>query len=113
MTRMERVAGSFEHEGRRLAYDVIGEGERTVILTHGLLMSRKMHRPLSHRLAERGYRAVSLDFLGHGGSDRPADMTKYSMQEFGREIIALLDHLGVEQAVVQGTSLGANSTLEA
>ncbi len=113
MTRMERVSGSFEHEGRRLAYDIIGEGEHTVVLTHGLLLSRKMHKPLSRRLAERGYRAVSLDFLGHGESDRPADMTAYSMQAFGREILALLDHLGVEQAVVQGTSLGANSALEA
>jgi pimeloyl-ACP methyl ester carboxylesterase len=113
VSELERVPGAFEHEGHRLAYDVIGEGKRTVILTHGLLMSRKMHRPLSHRLAERGYRAVSLDFLGHGDSDRPDDMTAYSMQGFGRQILALLDHLGVEQAVVQGTSLGANSTLEA
>ncbi len=113
MSDLERVAGSFEHDGHRLAYDVIGDGEHTVVLTHGLLMSRKMHRPLSRRLAERGHRAVSLDFLGHGDSDRPDAMTAYSMQEFGREILALLDHLGVEQAVVQGTSLGANSALEA
>lgn len=111
--RLERTKGSFEYDGRRLAYDVVGDGERTVVLTHGLLMSRKMHRPLSRRLAERGYRAVSLDFLGHGESDRPVDMTAYSMQAFGGDILALLDHLGVEQAVVQGTSLGANSTLEA
>ena len=111
--RLERTTGSFEYDGRRLAYDVVGDGERTVVLTHGLLLSRKMHRPLSRRLAERGYRAVSLDFLGHGESDRPVDMTAYSMQAFGGDILALLDHLGVEQAVVQGTSLGANSTLEA
>ena len=43
--RLERTTGSFEYDGRRLAYDVIGDGERTVVLTHGLLMSRKMHRP--------------------------------------------------------------------
>lgn len=113
MSRHPRTPGSFEYDGRRLAYDVVGDGERTVVLTHGLLMSRKMHRPLSRRLAERGYRAVSLDFLGHGESERPVDMTAYSMQAFGRDILALLDHLGVEQAVVQGTSLGANATLEA
>jgi pimeloyl-ACP methyl ester carboxylesterase len=55
---------------------------------------------------------VTLDLLGHGSSDRPADMTRYSMPEFGREVVALLDHLGVEEAVVLGTSLGANATLE-
>ncbi len=110
---MPRTQHRFTHDGHTLAYDVVGDGDRTVVLTHGLLMSRKMHRPLSRRLAERGYRAVSLDFLGHGDSDRPATMTSYSMQEFGREIIALLDHLEVDQAVVQGTSLGANAALEA
>ena len=57
--RLERTKGSFEYDGRRLAYDVVGDGERTVVLTPGLLMRRKMHRPLSRRLAERGYRAVS------------------------------------------------------
>jgi pimeloyl-ACP methyl ester carboxylesterase len=35
------------------------------------------------------------------------------MTFFGEQTIGLLDHLGVDQAVVLGTSLGANSTLEA
>ena len=35
------------------------------------------------------------------------------MPQFGRDVIALLDHLGLEQAVVGGTSLGANVALEA
>ena len=39
-------------------------------------------------------------------------MWRYSMTEFGREVVALLDHLEVEEAVVMGTSLGANTTLE-
>jgi pimeloyl-ACP methyl ester carboxylesterase len=56
---------------------------------------------------------VTLDLLGHGRSDRPPEMWRYSMPEFGRETIALLDHLEVEEAVVFGTSLGANATLEA
>jgi pimeloyl-ACP methyl ester carboxylesterase len=40
-------------------------------------------------------------------------MTRYSMPFFGEQMIALLDHLEVEQAVLGGTSLGANATLEA
>ena len=35
------------------------------------------------------------------------------MSVFGEQVVALLDHLGVEQAVVIGTSLGANVALEA
>ena len=55
---------------------------------------------------------VTFDFLGHGASDRPREMWRYSMSEFARQALALLDHLELDQAVVGGTSLGANSTLE-
>jgi pimeloyl-ACP methyl ester carboxylesterase len=103
----------FRHAGHRLAYTIHGEGPRTCVLVHGLLMSQRMHVPLAQALAERGNRVVTLDLLGHGRSDRPRDMTQYSMSFFGEQMIALLDHLEVEQAVLAGTSLGANSTLEA
>jgi pimeloyl-ACP methyl ester carboxylesterase len=103
----------FEHEGRRLAYTVYGEGPRTTVLLHGLLLSQKMHRPLARALAREGNRVVTLDLLGHGRSDRPRDMAAYSMPFFGEQVIGLLDHLEVDEAVVAGTSLGANTALEA
>jgi pimeloyl-ACP methyl ester carboxylesterase len=53
-----------------------------------------------------------MDPLGHGKSDRPRDMWRYSMTRFAAQTIALLDHLEIEEAVVGGTSLGANVTLE-
>jgi pimeloyl-ACP methyl ester carboxylesterase len=103
----------FEFEGHRLVYDDYGDGERVVVLLPGLLFSRRMHQPLAETLAERGHRVVCLDLLGHGDSDRPHEMSNYSMTAFGRQAIALLDHLEVEQAVIGGTSLGANTSLEA
>jgi pimeloyl-ACP methyl ester carboxylesterase len=103
----------FRHAGHRLAYTNYGEGQRTCVLVHGLLLSQKMHEPLARALAERGNRVVTLDLLGHGRSDRPRDMTQYSMSFFGEQMIALLDHLEVDQAVLAGTSLGANTSLEA
>jgi pimeloyl-ACP methyl ester carboxylesterase len=39
-------------------------------------------------------------------------MWKYSMTFFGEQVVGLLDHLGVDQAVIAGTSLGANVALE-
>jgi pimeloyl-ACP methyl ester carboxylesterase len=103
----------FHHEGRRLVYDEYGSGNRPLVLVHGLLLSRRMHAPLARALAERGNRVISLDLLGHGESDRPQDMWRYSMPTFGSQIVALLDHAGIDEAVVGGTSLGANATLEA
>jgi pimeloyl-ACP methyl ester carboxylesterase len=106
------MGGRFEYGEYELAYETFGEGPRVTVLLHGLLFSRRMHDELARALADRGHRVVTLDLLGHGASDRPRDMWRYSMTEFGREVVALLDHLEVEQAVVMGTSLGANATLE-
>ncbi len=86
--------------------------ERTVILVHGLLLAQTMHEPLARALAERGNRVVTVDLLGHGESERPRDMWRYSMRFFADQVVALMDHLEVERAVVMGTSLGANTALE-
>jgi pimeloyl-ACP methyl ester carboxylesterase len=123
---------SFKFQGQRIAYTEFGGGpagvtagggrgrtaksatarDRPVILLHGLLLSQEMHRPLAEDLASRGNRAITIDLLGHGKSDRPRDMWRYSMAFYGEQVTALMDHLGIEQAVVMGTSLGANAALE-
>ena len=101
------------HDGHRLVYDEYGSGSRPFLLLPGLLLPRLMHRPLAQALAERGNRVIALDLLGHGESDQPRDMWRYSMPLFGQQSVALLDHLEIDRAVVGGTSLGANVTLEA
>jgi pimeloyl-ACP methyl ester carboxylesterase len=106
------MTDGFEHGGHRLTYASYGDGPKLTVLLHGLLFSGRMHDALARSLAERGHPVVTLDLLGHGASDRPTDMWRYSMTEFGREVVALLDHLEAEEAVVMGTSLGANTTLE-
>jgi pimeloyl-ACP methyl ester carboxylesterase len=123
---------SFKFEGQSIAYTEFGGGPaevstagvrgrtaksaaasaRPVILLHGLLLSQEMHRPLAEDLAARGNRAITVDLLGHGASDRPRDMWRYSMAFYGEQVIALMNHLEIDQAVVMGTSLGANAALE-
>jgi pimeloyl-ACP methyl ester carboxylesterase len=102
----------FRHEGFRLVYDEYGAGPRPLILLPGLLLNRKMHAPLAEALAERGNHVYVLDFLGHGESDRPRDMGRYSMPLFGDQVLGLFDHLELDKAVVGGTSLGANVALD-
>jgi pimeloyl-ACP methyl ester carboxylesterase len=104
--------GEFRYEGYRIGYDEYGSGGRTLILIHGLLMNRRMFERLGPEIASRGNRVICVDLLGHGSSDRPEDSQRYSMPLFARQVEALLDHLELEQAVVGGTSLGANVTLE-
>ena len=105
--------GEFTHDGFRLVYSDYGSGTRPFVLVPGLLLPRSMHDPLARALAERGNRVITLDPLGHGESDRPADMWRYTMALLGEQVVGLMDHLELEEAVVGGTSLGANVTLEA
>ncbi len=102
----------FRVDGQRLAYTIHGEGDRSVVLLPGLLLSQKMQTPLAKQLAKRGNRVITFDPLGHGASDRPPEPWRYSMSAFAGQTVALLDQLEVEQAVVGGTSMGANITLE-
>ena len=122
---------TFEFEGQQIAYTEYGggpaavtergtrgrtarsskAGERPLILVHGLLLSQEMHRPLAEELAARGNRVITVDLLGHGESDRPRDMWRYSMRFFGDQLVALMDYLQIDEAVVMGTSLGANTAL--
>jgi pimeloyl-ACP methyl ester carboxylesterase len=111
----ERVGQFFFDSGSgqdRLEFTEYGAGPHWVVLLHGQLMPRRMQQPLARALASEGLHVVTLDLLGHGRSDRPADPLVYSMSAFGEQVVALLDHLGAEKAVIGGTSLGANVSLE-
>ncbi|HTN25693.1 MAG TPA: alpha/beta fold hydrolase [Solirubrobacteraceae bacterium] len=103
---------SFRHNGHRIAYSEFGSGPRTCVLVHGLLLSRLMHEPLARDLAARGNRVVTIDLLGHGASDRPREPWNYSIPGCAEQVVGLLDHLELDEAVILGTSLGANTALE-
>jgi pimeloyl-ACP methyl ester carboxylesterase len=106
------AASEFVSRGHRLAYTEFGEGKRWVLLMPGLLVPALMQDHLATALAATGAHVLTLDPLGHGRSDRPDDMAEYSIESFAGDAIALLDHLDIDEAVVGGTSLGANVTLE-
>jgi pimeloyl-ACP methyl ester carboxylesterase len=106
-------SSSFTYRGRQIGYCEHGSGSRAIVLIHGLLMDSRMYTHLAPTLAAHGNRVITVDMLGHGASAQPHAMTAYSMPQFGRDVIALLDHVELPQAVVGGTSLGANVALEA
>jgi pimeloyl-ACP methyl ester carboxylesterase len=103
---------TFQVRGSRLHYEIHGSGERVLVYLHGLLMDSEMNRSLAEALASRGNRVVLLDLLGHGRSDAPLRASEYRMDAYGRDVVALLDHLAIERAVVGGVSLGAGVTLQ-
>ncbi len=107
---------SFDYDGFKIAFEQRGRkqgaAERPIVLIHGLLLPRTHHYPLADALAERGNRVILIDLLGHGESDQPKHSRYYSMELFGRQVVGLLDYLGIKEAAIGGTSLGANVSLE-
>lgn len=86
-----------------MAYDDQGKGP-AVLLIHGFPLNRQMWKPQLLPIAEAGFRVIAPDLRGFGESDAPAG--SYSMDVFADDIIALLDRLDIEQAVVGGMSMG-------
>jgi len=113
MTLVSERIGQFFADDHRLEYTEFGAGQRWVVLVPGHLMPRRMHQPLARKIAASGAHVVTVDLLGQGRSDRPDDPLAYSTTASAEQVLALLDHLGADSAVIGGTSLGANVALEA
>jgi pimeloyl-ACP methyl ester carboxylesterase len=95
----------------RLAYEVYGSGDRVLVWVHGLLLDANLSRGLARSLAAQGNRVVLLDLLGHGRSDKPRHAGAHRMDLYAKQVLCLLDELGVDQVVLGGVSLGTNVSL--
>jgi pimeloyl-ACP methyl ester carboxylesterase len=104
---------SFRFEGRKLAYEVHGDGDRLLVYMHGLLLDAEINRGIAEALARKGNKVVLLDLLGHGRSDKPEHASLHRIDLYAHQVFALLDELGAKQAVLGGVSLGANVSLQA
>ncbi len=102
-------------DGTRLAIHRRGEGA-PVVLLHGLFSSAHMNWIKwghDERIAREGFEVIMLDFRVHGESDAPRDPAKYPENVLVRDVVALTEHLGLEDFVLGGFSLGARTTLHA
>ncbi|MEE2638077.1 MAG: 3-oxoadipate enol-lactonase [Acidobacteriota bacterium] len=90
-------------DGGRLSFDVHGAGNRpTLVLLSSLGTTTELWTD-QVQLAN-AYRLVCLDTRGHGHSDTPPG--PYTLEQLGRDVIAVLDDLGCTRAHVCGISLG-------
>jgi pimeloyl-ACP methyl ester carboxylesterase len=103
--------GMFDSAGLQLYYEIHGHGPRVLVFMHGILMDSNMNRKLANDLAARGNRVVLLDLPGHGLSEKPRRASFHRMDSYAEHVVALLDHLGVDRAVIGGVSLGGNVSL--
>jgi pimeloyl-ACP methyl ester carboxylesterase len=95
-------------DGGTLAYDEAGAGP-AVILIHPGLWDRRTWDDQMASFPAAGYRTIRYDVRGYGGSSRPTG-APYSHV---RDLLALLDALGVEEAALVGCSMGGSIAIDA
>jgi pimeloyl-ACP methyl ester carboxylesterase len=89
--------------GVTLAYSDRGKG-LPLVLIHGFPLCRKMWLPQAEVLAKAGCRVITPDLRGFGESGLISGTA--SMDIYADDIVALMDHLGIDKAVVGGMSMG-------
>lgn len=88
----------------KIRYRESGVGHKPIILLHGFGGSLDGWLPIQAQLLE--YRVFALDLVGFGGSDKP-DM-EYSLENHARYLLAFMDKLKLQQAVLVGGSMGGS-----
>jgi len=102
------------HDGTRLAYYQLGnlESDKVVVFLNGLFCTDSYYLFL-HRELARDYRVIGFAHRGHEASDPPSSDDGATIQACAADVVALLDHLGIDKAVVAGLSLGVQISFEA
>ena len=95
----------FEWNGLRMHYLDEGKGDRTFLCLHGEPSWCYIYRKMVPVFVEQANsRVIAPDFFGFGRSDKPTDVKTYSFEFHRNSIIALLNHLKLDNIylVVQG-----------
>ncbi|WP_212770906.1 alpha/beta fold hydrolase, partial [Pseudokineococcus marinus] len=88
-----------------------GDGDAPVVVAvHGFASSAAANfaqTGWTRDLPRAGFRVIALDQRGHGASDTPHDPARYDLDVLVDDVVAVLDHHGVDAAHYVGYSLGA------
>jgi pimeloyl-ACP methyl ester carboxylesterase len=103
----------FDSAGIKIRYHDAGAGEG-VMLVHGFASTAQ------HNWGGTGwitalsakYRVIAPDVRGHGQSDKPHNREAYGYGNMGADVTRLMDHLGIERALLMGYSMGASIAIE-
>lgn len=104
------AAGSYvgTADGARIYYEVHGEGE-PMVLIHGYPLNSGLFRDNVAALAAE-YQVITLDLRGFGNSDTPN--AEGSVATYAADTFAVMDELGIDQAIIAGMSMGGMTAFE-
>jgi pimeloyl-ACP methyl ester carboxylesterase/predicted glycosyltransferase len=103
--------GFIEREGVRVHWELLGDGERTVLFLPTWSLFHSRHWKMQLPYFARHFRVLTFDGRGNGKSDRPPDVAAYTEREFTADALAVLDATGTDEAAIVGFSLGGQRAL--
>jgi pimeloyl-ACP methyl ester carboxylesterase/predicted glycosyltransferase len=99
--------GYVDRDGVKVAYESFGHGEITVLFPPvDVIVHSRVWKAQVPFLA-RHFRVVTIDPRGNGRSDRPSDTAAYGDLEYVGDTITVMDHLGIDRAVMVGVCYSA------
>jgi pimeloyl-ACP methyl ester carboxylesterase len=103
----------FDSAGIRIHYQDTGSGE-AVMLVHGFASTAEHNWGATGWIAalSKKYRVIAPDVRGHGLSDKPHAREAYGYASMGADVTRLMDHLGLQRALLFGYSMGASIAIE-
>ena len=119
MVQLNEVTWESTHEDRRvvaadgtgIAYEVLGKGEKTIVLANGLGGRLYAWTPAIEAFWS-DYRIITWDYRGLFASDSPKSKRMLSVAHHVDDIMAILDAEHVERAVFAGWSMGVQVSLD-
>jgi pimeloyl-ACP methyl ester carboxylesterase len=97
--------------GRTISTLTMGKGRRDVVLIHGLGGTKSSFFETAAALAGGGYRVHVIDLPGFGASSKPL-RAPYDARWFAETVLATMDQLGLEHALLVGNSMGGRVAIE-
>ncbi|TFV55416.1 alpha/beta fold hydrolase [Geodermatophilus sp. DF01-2] len=96
--------GFVEVEGARIFYQIEGEGQ-PMLFVHGYPLSGALFAENREELAE-DYQVITVDLRGYGRSEALGEQPVGSVESYAQDVLAVMDELGVDSAVIGGMSMG-------
>ncbi|KAB2490405.1 2-succinyl-6-hydroxy-2,4-cyclohexadiene-1-carboxylate synthase [Priestia endophytica] len=88
--------------------EINGEGP-PLLLLHGFTGSQATWKHVKEDFTR--YKVITVDLIGHGETDKPADPSRYTMEETVADLVQLLYELKIEKAAILGYSMGGRVAL--
>lgn len=97
-------------DGVMIHYEVVGEGEPTLVFVHGWSCDRSYWNGQSDEFA-KDYRVMTVDIGGHGESG--TGRKNWTLEAFGADVAAVVNKLDPPQVILIGHSMGGGVNIQA